>query len=74
MEAHGDRRRDGKLGLEGEKSIRIELKSIDFQTKLTKVSIREKEEEIEEIISAQMIWPEKEWGGRIWKETATRLG
>jgi hypothetical protein len=37
---------------------------------LTGVSIREKEEEIEEIISPQSIWPEKERRGRIWKETA----
>ncbi|BAD68991.1 aminotransferase-like protein [Oryza sativa Japonica Group] len=65
MEAHGDRRREGKLWLEEEKSIRIELKSVGFQTKLAEVSKREKEEEIEEIISPQLIWPGKEGGGRI---------
>ena len=32
---------------------------------LAKDSKREKEEEIEEIISPQLIWPEKESGGRI---------
>ncbi len=46
--AHGDRRREGKIG---EKRIRIKLESAYFQRKLTGVSIREKEEEIEEIIS-----------------------
>ncbi len=66
---------EGKLGLEGEKSIRIDLESVDFQTKMTGVSIREKEEEISKIISPQKIRPEKERRGRIGKRRRTaRLG
>ena len=64
-EAHGDRRRDGKSRVRGERSIRIELESAGFQTKLARDSKREKEEEIEEIISPQSIRPEEESGGRI---------
>nr|BAI39849.1 hypothetical protein [Oryza sativa Indica Group]BAI39880.1 hypothetical protein [Oryza sativa Indica Group] len=57
------------LGFEGERSIRIELESTDFQTILADDSKREKIEEISGNISPQLISPEKERRGRIWKET-----
>ncbi len=63
-----------RLGFGGERSIRIELESTDFQMKLADDSKREKVEEISGNISPQLISPEKERGGRIWKETAARLG
>ena len=58
-----------RLGFGGEGSIQIELESTDFQTKLADDSKREKVEEISGNISPQLISPEKERRGRIWKET-----
>ena len=79
--ARGRRRRptatdDAKesLGLGGERQIRFEIESANFQSDLDYISKREKVEEISGNISPQLISPEKERGGRIWKETAARLG
>ena len=57
-------------GSERERPIRFDLESTDFQTKLGDDSKREKEEEIEKIISPLKISPETERIGQIWKETA----
>ena len=62
------RRKDRGFG--GKRGIRFDLESTSFQTELGDDSIREKEEEIEKIISPLSIRPEKERRGRIWKETA----
>jgi hypothetical protein len=59
-----------RLGFGRERGIRFDLESTSFQTELTGDSKREKEEEIEKIISPQKIRPEKERRGRIWKEKA----
>ena len=56
--------------MERGKPIRFELESNSFQTDLAEVSKGEKVEEIPEIVSPLTIRPEKERGGRIWKETA----
>ena len=75
MEAHGDRRRKGKVRVrERERGIRFEIESTAFQTILADDSKREKIEGIPGIISPLLISPEKERRGRIWKETAARLG
>jgi hypothetical protein len=63
-----------RSGSEREKPIRFDLESNTFQADLADVSKGEKEEEIKRIISPQKIRPEKERRGRIWKETAARLG
>ncbi len=63
-----------RLGFGGERPIRIELESTNFESDLDDVSKREKIEEISGNISPQLISPEKERRGRIWKETAARLG
>nr|AAK52168.1 hypothetical protein [Oryza sativa Japonica Group] len=63
-----------RLGFGGERSIRIELESTDFQMKLADDSIREKIEWIARIISPLSIRPEMERSDGIWKETAARLG
>ncbi len=60
-------------GFGGERSIRIELESTNFQTILADDSKREKVEEISGNISPQLISPEKERRGRIWKKTAARV-
>nr|BAC21543.1 hypothetical protein [Oryza sativa Japonica Group] len=65
---------EGKLRLGGKRPIRIELESTDFQSDLEDDSKREKVEEISGNISPQLISPEKERRGRIWKETTARLG
>jgi hypothetical protein len=63
-----------RLGFGGKRPIRIELESTNFESDLDDVSKREKIEEISGNISPQLISPEKERSGRIWKETAARLG
>ncbi|MCL0149093.1 hypothetical protein M2T53_28290, partial [Klebsiella pneumoniae] len=61
-------------GFGGKRPIRFDLESTNFQTILAGDSKREKVEEIPEMISPLKISPEKERSGRIWKETAARLG
>ena len=56
-------------GSERERPIRFDLESTNFQSDLDDDSKREKVEEIPKIISPLLISPEKERGGRIWKET-----
>jgi hypothetical protein len=65
-----------RLGFGGERQIRFELKSTDFQTEIGDDSKREKIEEIEKIISPLLISPETERSGRIWNGggDAARLG
>jgi hypothetical protein len=63
-----------RSGSEREKPSRFDLESNAFQADLADVSKGEKVEEIEKIVSPQLIRPEKERSGRIWKETAARLG
>ena len=58
------------LGFGGERRIRFELKSNDFQKELADDSKREKVEEIPDIVSPLSIRPEKEKIDRIWKGTA----
>ena len=58
-----------RLGF-GERQIRFEIESTDFQTILADDSKREKVEEIPKIIFPQLISLETERIGRIWKETA----
>ena len=57
------------LGFGGKRSIRFDLESTNFQSDLDDDSKREKVEEIPKIVSPQLISPEKERRGRIWKET-----
>ncbi len=54
-----------RLGFGGERPIRIDLESTDFQSDLDDDSKREKVEEISKIISPLLISPEKERRGRI---------
>ena len=58
-----------RLGFGGKRPIRIDLETTNFQSDLDDDSKREKVEEIPKIISPLLISPEKERGGRIWKET-----
>ncbi len=60
------------LGFGGERRIRFELESNDFQTDLADVSKGEKVEEISRIISPLLIRPEKERIGRIGKRRRRR--
>jgi hypothetical protein len=66
---------DGKesLGFGGERPIRIELKSTNFQSKLADDSKREKIEEIEKIISPLLILSEMERIDRIGMAAAARV-
>ncbi len=67
--ATGDAKETSGFG--GKRPIRFDLESTNFQSNLDDDSIREKVEEIPKIVSPQLISPEKERRGRIWKETTT---